>query len=51
MSLVQIIRMASQGRITLPKEVREKLGWDYGTKLRILIDKKRVILEESPRHE
>lgn len=47
MEIVQIIKVVSQGRITLPAEVRNRLGWDYGTKLRVFIEGKKVVLEES----
>ena len=46
--LKQRVRAASEeaGRIVIPKELRKKLGWVEGTKLKVIIEGKRVILEE-----
>lgn len=46
MSLEAIIKVTKGGRIVIPKELREKLGWAEGTKLKVIIEGKRVTLEE-----
>lgn len=35
------------GRITLPKDTRDELGWIEGTRLRVLREGERLILEPA----
>lgn len=46
MPLEAIVKVTKAGRIVIPKELREKLSWVEGTKLKVIIEGKRVILEE-----
>ena len=47
MTLEQIVKITVGGRITIPKETMQKLGWIQGTKLRVLRTGKQVILEPA----
>ena len=47
MTLEQIVNITVGGRITIPKETLDKLGWIQGTKLRVLRTEKQVILEPA----
>ena len=47
MALEQIVKITVGGRITIPKETMEKLGWIQGTRLRVLRDGEQVILEPA----
>ncbi len=40
-----IVKITVGGRITLPKETRDALGWVKDTKLRVIRDEGKVILE------
>ena len=44
MSLEDVVKITVGGRITLPKETREALGWVLGTKLKVILQGHRVIL-------
>lgn len=43
-------KVTKAGRVVIPKELREELGWVEGTKLKVIIEGKRVILEEVHEH-
>lgn len=45
MSLEGVVKITVGGRITLPKDTRDTLGWVIGTKLRVIRDEEKVILE------
>ena len=47
MTLEQIVKITVGGRITIPKETLEKMGWIQGTKLRVLRTGEQVILEPA----
>lgn len=49
MSSGTIVRLDSKGRVTLPLEVRRKLGLREGSQLRILVDeeKGKIIIEKA----
>ena len=47
MSLEQVVKITVGGRITIPKETLEKLRWIQGTRLRVLRNGERVILEAA----
>ncbi|ALL00897.1 hypothetical protein Pyrde_0847 [Pyrodictium delaneyi] len=49
MSSGTIVRLDSKGRVTLPLEVRRKLGLREGSQLRVLVDeeKGRIIIEKA----
>lgn len=45
MSVEGIVKITVGGRITLPKDTRDALGWVPGMKLRVIRDEEKVILE------
>ena len=47
MSLEDIVKITVGGRITLPKDTRDELGWIEGTRLRVLREGERLILEPA----
>ncbi|HIQ24172.1 MAG TPA: AbrB/MazE/SpoVT family DNA-binding domain-containing protein [Pyrodictium delaneyi] len=49
MSSGTIVRLDSKGRVTLPLEVRRRLGLREGSQLRILVDeeKGKIIIEKA----
>ncbi|MBA7620102.1 hypothetical protein ES703_27446 [subsurface metagenome] len=51
MSLEDVVKITVGGRITLPKDIRKKLGWRPGLKLRVLLEGQRVILESTEEAE
>jgi len=51
MSLEGVVKITVGGRITLPKETREALGWILGTKLKVILEGQRVILESTEEAE
>jgi len=51
MSLEGVVKITIGGRITLPKETREALGWSPGLKLKVFLEGQRVILESAEEDE
>ncbi len=39
--------VAERGQITLPKAVRDALGWKKGTQLKVELDGSRIVLRKS----
>ncbi len=38
-------RLSSKGQVVIPKQVREQLGLEPGTRLRVHVDGRRIVLE------
>jgi len=44
-SLEAVVKMLVDGKVTIPKDVREKLGWKKGTKLLLILNLKKRSIE------
>ncbi len=42
---MEIVKLSSKGQIVIPKYIRDKLGLRKGSRLRIRLENKRIILE------